>query len=452
MVAVRRLGDADPVHAACSRSTARAASDAVVFDVSHLGSVRVHGRRARSPRCSGRSPTTSTASSPGGRSTRTCSTPTTRTSSTTSSCGGSRPTSFLVMPNASNTEPLVDALGEAAASTAGASATIDDVTATRAVLAVQGPEARELLATVAPDARRRSPRFAVEPVDVRRRRRAGSPGTGYTGEDGVELHVPGRRAAPACGSALLDAGITPGRARRPRHAAARSRAAAARPRARARASRRCRPGSAGWCASTRATSAAATPLEAEQERGRRPPAARPRASTGARSRARATRCCATARSVGVVTSGNFSPMLGHGIALAFLPPDVVDGDAVTVDVRGREVPADRHEAAVRPPVASASERAADRQRRRSATGVRRPSHRAVADRDRDDARRARRRVARRARRPRRARGDPRPHAARPARRRSPRPRRSPASASSPTATRCSPRSSGSATPTRSRRR
>ena len=43
--------------------------------------------------------------------------------------------------------------------------------------------------------------------------------------------------------------------------------------------------------------------------------------------------------VGVVTSGNFSPTLGHGIALAFLPPDTVDGDTLTVDVRGRAVPA-----------------------------------------------------------------------------------------------------------------
>ena len=43
--------------------------------------------------------------------------------------------------------------------------------------------------------------------------------------------------------------------------------------------------------------------------------------------------------VGVITSGNFSPTLGHGIALAFLPPETADGDSVTVDVRGREVPA-----------------------------------------------------------------------------------------------------------------
>ena len=62
---------------------------AVVFDVSHLGSVHVHGAGAFA--------TLQWAFTndldrigPGARSTRTCSTPTTRTSSTTSSCGGSR--------------------------------------------------------------------------------------------------------------------------------------------------------------------------------------------------------------------------------------------------------------------------------------------------------------------------------------------------------------------------
>ena len=38
---------------------------------------------------------------------------------------------------------------------------------------------------------------------------------------------------------------------------------------------------------------------------------------------------------GVVTSGNFSPILGHGIALAFLPPEVEEGAEVAIDVRGR---------------------------------------------------------------------------------------------------------------------
>ena len=41
--------------------------------------------------------------------------------------------------------------------------------------------------------------------------------------------------------------------------------------------------------------------------------------------------------VGEVTSGNYSPVLGHGIALAFLPPEVEEGTPVSVDVRGKPV-------------------------------------------------------------------------------------------------------------------
>ena len=47
---------------------------------------------------------------------------------------------FDVMPNASNTEGVRDAIGG------------DDVTDTRAVIAIQGPDARRLLATVSPEA------------------------------------------------------------------------------------------------------------------------------------------------------------------------------------------------------------------------------------------------------------------------------------------------------------
>ena len=43
--------------------------------------------------------------------------------------------------------------------------------------------------------------------------------------------------------------------------------------------------------------------------------------------------------VGVVTSGNFSPMLEQGIALALVHPHVTVGEAVTIDVRGTELPA-----------------------------------------------------------------------------------------------------------------
>ena len=42
--------------------------------------------------------------------------------------------------------------------------------------------------------------------------------------------------------------------------------------------------------------------------------------------------------VGEVTSGNFSPVLGHGIAFAFLPPATVQGQRVVIDVRGKDLP------------------------------------------------------------------------------------------------------------------
>jgi aminomethyltransferase len=44
--------------------------------------------------------------------------------------------------------------------------------------------------------------------------------------------------------------------------------------------------------------------------------------------------------VGEVTSGNFSPMLERGIALAFVPPEIGVGAEVTIDIRGRPVAAD----------------------------------------------------------------------------------------------------------------
>jgi aminomethyltransferase len=44
---------------------------------------------------------------------------------------------------------------------------------------------------------------------------------------------------------------------------------------------------------------------------------------------------ATGEPIGVVTSGNFSPMLESAIALGFLEPNAEIGDPVTFDVRGR---------------------------------------------------------------------------------------------------------------------
>ncbi|MEC9181093.1 MAG: glycine cleavage T C-terminal barrel domain-containing protein, partial [Actinomycetota bacterium] len=41
--------------------------------------------------------------------------------------------------------------------------------------------------------------------------------------------------------------------------------------------------------------------------------------------------------IGHVTSGNFSPILQHGIAMGFISRDLAIGDAVTIDIRGSEV-------------------------------------------------------------------------------------------------------------------
>jgi aminomethyltransferase len=40
---------------------------------------------------------------------------------------------------------------------------------------------------------------------------------------------------------------------------------------------------------------------------------------------------------GRTTSGNFSPVLGHGIALGFLPPDTAEGTDVSIDLRGTDL-------------------------------------------------------------------------------------------------------------------
>jgi aminomethyltransferase len=244
------------------------------------------------------------------------------------------PGDFLVMPNASNTAPLVDALGEAAAFHGGGECEVDDVTATRVVLAVQGPTARELLARFAPDAAA-VPRFGVGRFEF-----AGAPGwvagTGYTGEDGVELHVAAEHAA-ACWQALLDAGITPA-------------GLGARDTLRLEAGlplhgHELGPGitslqaGLGWVVRFDKGDFRGKPaLEAERDRG----VARKLRGLATEGRQIPRAGQAVSRDavvVGEITSGNFSPTLGHGIALAFLPPDTLDGDVVTIDVRGRDVPA-----------------------------------------------------------------------------------------------------------------
>jgi aminomethyltransferase len=241
---------------------------------------------------------------------------------------------FLVMPNASNTAPLVAALEEAVRGHADGECTVEDVTATRAVLAVQGPEARERLRAL--DVTwAEVPRFAVRPAVF-----DGTPGwvagTGYTGEDGVELHVPAA-VAPAWWRKLLDAGIQPA------GLGARDtlRLEAGLPLHGHELGPGITPLQAGlsWVVRfDKGDFRGRAPLLAERERGvkRR---LRGLVLDGRRIPRSGHEVRVGEELVGEVTSGNFSPVLERGIALAFLTPAVEDGAPVVVDIRGREAAA-----------------------------------------------------------------------------------------------------------------
>jgi aminomethyltransferase len=229
---------------------------------------------------------------------------------------------FDVMPNASNTERVLAALGG------------DDVTATRAVIAVQGPAARERLATVAPEAAAVG-RFRAAEVEVLGRTSVVA-GTGYTGEDGVELAVDADHAG-AVWDAVVGADITPAglgardtlrlEAGLPLHGHELGPAITP------------LQAGLGWVVAWgKGEFRGRKALAAERDRGvgrklrglevegRRPPRAEQTVTAGG-------------KAIGQVTSGNYSPTLDRGIALAFLPPEVEEGSELAIDVRGSEVPA-----------------------------------------------------------------------------------------------------------------
>jgi aminomethyltransferase len=224
---------------------------------------------------------------------------------------------FDVMPNASNTDRVRSAVG-------GTETTHD-----RAVLAVQGPRAKERLSDVFPAAaqvgRFRVQRATWEGVECT------VAGTGYTGEAGVEIAVPNAVAADLW-TAITAAGVVPA-------------GLGARDTLRLEAAlplhgHELGPGitslqaGLGWVVAWgKDEFRGREALAAERDRGvhrllrgittdgRRPPRAD----------------CAVlvdGTEIGTVTSGNFSPVLEHGIALAFLPPDVATGTEVAIDVRG----------------------------------------------------------------------------------------------------------------------
>ncbi len=237
---------------------------------------------------------------------------------------------FDVMPNASNTDRVVGAMREGPGDLE-----IADVTTQRAVIAVQGPAARDRIAAAGGDEVAAVERFKVAagrfgeiPVTVA--------GTGYTGEDGVEMAV-GVDDAATVWQRLVDAGVSPA-------------GLGARDTLRLEAGlplhgHELGPGitplqaGLGWVVRwDKGDFRGRAALEAEREVG---PHRRLRGLLADKGRPPRDGCAVRRGddTVGVVTSGNFSPILGQGIALAFLAPDVAPRDDVIIDVRGRDLPA-----------------------------------------------------------------------------------------------------------------
>jgi aminomethyltransferase len=231
---------------------------------------------------------------------------------------------FDVMPNASNTSRVREALGGL------------DTTDGRAVIAVQGPGARRRLASVAPEAAAVA-RFAVAPF-AWRGFDAVAAGTGYTGEDGVECSIPAE-AAPAFWQAVLDTGVVPA-------------GLGARDTLRLEAGlplhgHELGPGitplqaGLGWVVGwDKGEFRGRAPLERERSEGPRR-RLRGLVSSGRQPPRDGAVVLEGTTDLGTVTSGNFSPVLSRGIALALLDTlhTVIEGDEVIIDVRGRHLAA-----------------------------------------------------------------------------------------------------------------
>jgi aminomethyltransferase len=231
------------------------------------------------------------------------------------------PDVFDVMPNASNTDRVVGALGLGT-----------DVTAGRAVLAVQGPTARSLLGAVLPEAAAVG-RFRVATFDFDGTECLAA-GTGYTGEDGVELSVPRERAADVW-RAVTGAGIDPA------GLGARDtlRLEAGLPLHGHELGAGITPLNArlGWVVSwTKGDFRGRAALEAQREAGVTP-LLHGFVCEGRRPPREDQRILQDGHEIGHVSSGNFSPMLECGIALGFTTHELEPGEAVTIDMRGTEV-------------------------------------------------------------------------------------------------------------------
>ncbi len=233
------------------------------------------------------------------------------------------PDRFLTVTNASNHESdLAWFEGHAQ----GSGATVQDRLADYAMLAVQGPQARALVSGLADGELPR--RFRTAELTV-----AGVPGvlacgTGYTGEDGVELLV-APDGATTVWDALVAAGAVPA-------------GLGARDTLRMEAcfhlygndlseDRGPIEAGLGWCCKEGTGFIGAEAVRAARDGGTAEKLV-PFAITGAG----IARQGNPVLGGGVVTSGTLSPVLGHGIGMAYLPAEhTAPGTPFEIDVRGK---------------------------------------------------------------------------------------------------------------------
>ena len=228
---------------------------------------------------------------------------------------------FDVMPNASNTSGVTAALPGR------------DVTDERCILAVQGPQARAKVAALGAQFAE-VPRFGVRRFDF-----AGVEvrvaGTGYTGEDGIEIAAPNEVAEEIL-ARLVASDITPA-------------GLGARDTLRLEA---------GLPLYGHELSLTSTTLEArldwvigwdkETFRGREALEAQRRrgvdrtlsgvVAQGRQPLRDGGEVFVGDSSVGVLTSGNFSPTLERGIGMGLLQGELAPGTVATLQLRGREIP------------------------------------------------------------------------------------------------------------------
>ena len=241
--------------------------------------------------------------------------------------GGDR---YLLVTNSANHESDLAWLGRWSR---GFDVSVRDVADRYAMLAVQGPHARATVART----------FGIE-LPLRMRvavaRIGGRPalvcGTGYTGEDGVELLI-APEVAPAIWAELLDAGVVPC-------------GLGARDTLRLEAcfhlhgndlspERSPIEAGLGWCCKERTGFVGSEAVARARAEGTAEKLA-PFRIEGAGIPRQGNPVLAGGEEAGVVTSGTFSPSLEIGIGMAYLRSDLAEpGTEVEIDVRGKRRPA-----------------------------------------------------------------------------------------------------------------